>query len=107
MRNNLKIALLFLGIFTLIISGCKRNRCFHCYLLDGNFQYSKNGDTFGSAMILNRQWLQDSVNLYISRGYKIDTVFSQYGDAGIICDTPPPGPYPSFPDSCVFSYSKL
>jgi hypothetical protein len=104
--KNVKIALLVFGISTLAIAGCKKHSCFHCYVLTGGFVCSKNGYTYTSPAIPNRLWLQDSVNLYISRGYTMDTVIGYYNDAGTICDTPQ-GPYPIFPDSCVFLHYKL
>jgi hypothetical protein len=104
MKYNVKITLLTLGIFALAIAGCKRQPCFNCYILDGGFQCSKNGYTYVSPLISNRKWLQDSVTLYISRGYSMDTVFGFYRNVGIICDTPQV--LDPFPDSCIFSYYK-
>ena len=105
MRYSIKIALIIFGVCILAVWGCKRQACFHCYLLDGGFEYSKNGDTFRSGTIPNRQWLQDSVNLYVSQGYAIDWIFAQTYDVGTLCDTPQ-GPYRVFPDSCVFEFYK-
>ena len=105
MKYNVKIAMLVLGILMMAFPGCKKHSCFHCYLLSGAFEYSKNGDTIATGPIPNQQWLQDSLNFIINKGYTIDWISDYYQDAGTICDTPQ-GPYRIFPDSCIFSYYK-
>jgi hypothetical protein len=91
----LKIEILALVVLVyasvLVISGCKKNHCYHCYYFNGSFLAIKGSDTVPVGGILAREWLYDSMNRYVSLGYGIDTIANNYfpdpSNGIVVCDT--------------------
>ena len=85
--------------------GCKKKPCYHCYDFGAGFMATKSGDTVWVGTIISRIWLQDSINRYLSMGYKIDTVIGGYHpdpDSGaIVCDINSVYKGQPVPDSCA------
>jgi hypothetical protein len=97
--KNIKLTVL-VGITVLLINitGCKA-RCYECYSFFGYVGVSKNGDTIYSTAVGSSTMLRDTINYYVSLGYKVDTVIGNYGYDNLAsgCDQLSPTKY----DSCV------
>jgi hypothetical protein len=97
--KNIKMTVLVATTLLLInITGCKA-RCYQCYSFFGYVDVSKNRDTIYSSGIGSSTMLHDTINYYVSLGYKVDTVAGIYGYDNLAsgCDQISPTKY----DSCV------
>ena len=89
-------------IFVMLTSACNREHCYQCYGYRGGCLAIKNTDTLGFGVIVSRAQMQDSMNLYHSLGYKIDTEYNGTFPDGTPCVGPNmPFPWAESPDSCV------
>ena len=100
MRNIKLTVLVGISVLLINITGCKA-RCYECYSFFGYVGVSKNGDTIYSTAVGSSTMLRDTINYYVSLGYKVDTVIGNYGYDNLAsgCDQLSPTKY----DSCVRS----
>ena len=99
MRNIKLTVLVGISVLLINITGCKA-RCYECYSFGGYIGVSKNGDTiYTTSGISSSTMLHDTINYYVSLGYKVDTVVGIYGYDNLAsgCDQISPTKY----DSCV------
>jgi hypothetical protein len=105
----LKKAALIAGVsLVILITSCNRQRCYKCYSFGSFFLAIKGSDTIAVSCYL-RTGFQDSVNRYLSLGYRLDTFAGGFGgytpnppNGGETCiDNDRWGDGPAF-DSCVY-----
>ena len=99
MKNIKLIVLVGITLLVINITGCKA-RCYECYSFFGYVDVSKNGDTIYSSGIGSSTMLHDTINHYISLGYKIDTVVGIYGYDNFASGCDVTSPLTKY-DSCV------
>ena len=106
MKYLKKAALLVEVSLVISITSCNRERCYQCYNYVGYFLAIKNSDTLEFGIYLSRAQTQDSMNLYSSLGYRIDTfsnsIHPDPTNGAPICVGPGNDwPTTQIPDSCV------
>ena len=110
MRKVKKVISGVLVSMVLVIVGCKKSHCYQCYAFQDSFRAIRGTDTL-YITANQRLAFQDSINVFLGEGYRVDTVFNEgYTKdpigGGLTCGQGvTPGLITEF-DSCVYVGAK-